>query len=68
MVIHKTSGQTVYYTTSTITPPIGGNATAYLFLAGLPYDVPYEAMVFVVTPAGVIISVASTIAIPILSS
>ncbi len=34
-VVQNTLNQTVYYTTSTISPPSGGNSTAFLFIIGL---------------------------------
>jgi len=58
-VVHNAVGQTVYYTTATITPVAGGTATAYLVLAGLPSGT-YSVSYFVENSAGVAISVQGT--------
>lgn len=58
-VVHNAAGQTVYYTTATITPGAGATVTAYLILAGLPSGT-YSVTLFAVTPSGVAISATST--------
>jgi len=58
-VVHNAAGQTVYYTTATITPAAGGTATAYLVLAGLPSGT-YSVSYFAINSAGVAISASGT--------
>lgn len=58
-VVHNAAGQTVLYTTGTITPAAGQQATAYLVLAGLPSGT-YSVTVFAVTPNGIAVSTTYT--------
>jgi len=58
-VVHNALGQTVYYTTSTITPGAGGSATAYLVLAGLPHGT-YTVSYFAVSASGIAVSTSGT--------
>jgi hypothetical protein len=61
-VVHNAAGQTVYYTTATITAPAGGSATAYNVLFGLPSGT-YSVTIFATTTSGVAISSASTVSV-----
>jgi hypothetical protein len=54
-VLHNSIGQTVLFTTSTVTPAAGGNSTAYLIVEGLPSGA-YNATVFAVNQNNVAIS------------
>jgi len=58
-VVHNAAGQTVLYTTGTITPAAGQLATAYLVLAGLPSGT-YSVTIFAVTPNGIAVSTTYT--------
>jgi len=58
-VVHNSIGQTVYYTTATITPPASGTATAFLVLSGLPAGT-YSVSVFATDTSGNAISVSTT--------
>ncbi len=59
-VVHNRNGQTVYYTTATITPAPGQTVTSYLILAGLTPG-SYNASIFVVLPDQIPVSLASTV-------
>ena len=63
-VVRNAAGQTVQFTTATITPAAGQSVTAFLFLAGLPSGT-YSVTVFAITPAGVAISTSSTVSVTI---
>jgi hypothetical protein len=54
-VVSNSAGQTVYYTTATITPAASASSTAYLALAGLPHGA-FTISYFVTNTAGVAIS------------
>ena len=54
-VLHNSIGQTVLFTTSTLTPAPSANSTAYLIIEGLPYGV-YSATVFAVNQDNVAIT------------
>ena len=54
-VLHNSIGQTVLFTTSTLTPSASANSTAYLIVEGLPSGV-YSATVFAVDQNNVAIS------------
>jgi hypothetical protein len=58
-VVHNSIGQTVYYTTATISPSASGTATAFLVLAGLPAGT-YTVQVFATDTSGNAISVSTT--------
>jgi hypothetical protein len=58
-VVHNSLGQTVYYTTATITPAASGTATAFLVLSGLPAGT-YSVSVFATDTGGNAISVSTT--------
>jgi len=58
-VVHNAAGQTVYYTTATITPAGGAQTTATLVLSGLPHGT-YSVTYFVTSTAGVAISSTGT--------
>ena len=53
--IHNGLGQTVTFSSATVTPPVGGNATAYDFIFGLPPGT-YYATIFVTSVSFVAIS------------
>jgi hypothetical protein len=61
-VVHNSLGQTVQYTTGTITPAAGASAEAFLALAGLPTGT-YTVTVFVITTSGTAISTTSTVSV-----
>jgi len=63
-VIHNANGQTVAYTTATITPATGGQSTAYLVLFGLAPGT-YSVTMFGTTTGGVAISSSSTVSVTI---
>jgi hypothetical protein len=58
-VVHNSIGQTVYYTTATVTPSSSGTATAFLVLSGLPAGT-YTVTVFATDTSGNAISVSTT--------
>jgi hypothetical protein len=63
-VVHNSAGQTVYYTTATITVAAGGSATAYDVIAGLPSGT-YSVTIFAVSTSGTAISTSSTVTVTI---
>jgi len=63
-VVHNAAGQTVYYTTATITANAGASATAYDVLFGLPSGT-YSVSVFVTSTSGIAISTSSTVTVTI---
>jgi hypothetical protein len=62
--VHNSAGQTVYYTTATITVAAGGSATAYDVIAGLPSGT-YSVTIFAVSTSGTAISTSSTVTVTI---
>jgi hypothetical protein len=64
-VVHNANGQTVAYTTATITPAAsGGTSTAYLVLFGLAPGT-YSVTLFTTTTGGVAISTSTTVSVTI---
>jgi len=63
-VVHNALGQTVYYTTATITTSAGGSQTGQLVLFGLAPGT-YSATVFVVSSSGTALSATSTVSVTI---
>jgi hypothetical protein len=63
-VVHNAAGQTVYYTTATITAAAGGSVTAYDIIAGLPSGT-YSVTIFAVSTSGTAISTTSTATVTI---
>jgi len=61
-VVQNSEGQTVYYTTATITPGAGQAQTAYLTMSGQPHGT-YTVNYFVTNTGGVAISVSNTITV-----
>jgi len=61
-VVTNPAGQTVYYTTATITPGAGQAQTAYLTLSGLPHGM-YTVNYFVTNTGGVAISQSNSITV-----
>jgi hypothetical protein len=58
-VVHNSLGQTVYYTTASITPASGSTSTAFLVLTGLPPGT-YSVSVFATDTGGNAISVSTS--------
>lgn len=63
-VIHNAAGQTVAYTTATISPAAGGSQLAQLILFGLAPGT-YSATVFATSTGGVALSSTSTVSVTI---
>jgi len=63
-VVHNAAGQTVAYTTATISPAAGGSQLAQLILFGLAPGT-YSATVFATSTAGVALSTSSTVTVTI---
>jgi len=63
-VVHNALGQTVYYTTATVSPAAGASAQAQLVLFGLPSG-SYTATIFVTSTGGTAISTSSTVSVTI---
>jgi len=63
-VVHNALGQTVLYTTATITAPAGGSATAYDVLFGLAPGT-YSVTVFATSTGGTAISTTYTTSVTI---
>jgi len=63
-VVHNAAGQTVYYTTATITPGAGASQTGQLVLFGLAPGT-YSATVFVVSTSGTALSTTSSVSVTI---
>jgi len=63
-VIHNAAGQTVAYTTATISPAAGGSQLAQLILFGLAPGT-YSATVFATSTAGIALSTTSTVTVTI---
>jgi len=61
-VVTNPAGQTLYYTTATITPGAGQTQTAYLTLSGLPHGT-YTVNYFVTNTGGVAISASNSITV-----
>jgi len=61
-VVHNAVGQTVYYSTATITPAAGATAQAFVALAGLPPGT-YSVTLFAITTSGTAISTTSTVSV-----
>ena len=59
-VAHNSIGQTVLYTTATLSPAAGSSSTAYLILAGVPGGA-YSVQIFAVNEDNVAISTTTTI-------
>ncbi len=59
-VLRNSIGQTLLFTTATLTPAAGQSATAYLIIAGLPSGT-YNATVFAVNQDNIAISTTATI-------
>jgi hypothetical protein len=63
-VVKNSLGQTIYYTTSTISPAAGASASAILVLAGLAHGT-YSVNIFVVSPTNVAVSTSTTVSVTI---
>ena len=63
-VVHNAAGQTVAYTTATISPAAGGSQLAQLILFGLAPGT-YSATVFATSTGGVALSTTSTVTVTI---
>jgi len=63
-VVHNALGQTVYYTTATVSPAAGATQTGQLVLFGLAPG-SYTATVFVVSTSGTALSTSSTVSVTI---
>jgi len=63
-VVHNALGQTVDISTATITAPVGGSATAFNIVFGLP-PATYSVTIFVTSSAGTAISSTSTVSVTI---
>jgi len=61
-VVHNNAGQTVYYTTATISPTAGATADAFLVLSGLPPGT-YQVSVFVTDTSGNAISSSTSVSV-----
>jgi len=61
-VVHNNAGQTVYYTTATISPSAGATADAFLVLSGLPPGT-YQVSVFVTDTSGNAISSSTSVSV-----
>jgi hypothetical protein len=61
-VVSNSQGQTVYYTTATVTPAGGATTTAYLTLAGLPHGT-YTVSYFATNTGGVAISLTGSMSV-----
>lgn len=60
LVVHNSADQTVYYSTATLSPSAGTNATSFIIVFGLAAGT-YNATVFATTFGGVGLSTASTV-------
>jgi hypothetical protein len=63
-VVHNALGQTVYYTTATISPAAGATATGQLVLFGLAPGT-YSATVFVVSASGTALSTTTNVSVTV---
>jgi len=63
-VVHNALGQTVYYTTATVSPAAGSSQAGQLVLFGLPSGT-YSATVFAVSTSGTAISSTTTVTVTI---
>jgi len=63
-VVHNALGQTVYYTTATVSPAAGASQTGQLVLFGLPSGT-YSATIFVVSTSGTAISGTTNVSVTI---
>jgi len=63
-VVHNAIGQTVLYTTATISPAAGGSQTGQLVLFGLAPGI-YSATVFVVSTSGTALSTSTNVSVTV---
>jgi len=63
-VVHNAIGQTVYYTTATISPAAGASATGQLVLFGQASGT-YSVTIFAASTGGIALSTASTVSVTV---